>query len=101
MYFDLNALLKYLLEGFGVALAAYYIPRRNMNLQEVAMIALTAAATFAMLDKYAPSIAGGARQGSGFGIGYGLSQNLPVEGFEDDMEYYGGGECDGGETDEE
>ena len=83
MYFDFRALLKYLVEGVGVALAAYYIPRRIMNLQEIAMIALTAAATFAMLDQFAPSIAAGARQGSGFGIGYGLVQNAPgLEGFE-------------------
>ncbi len=61
--------VKYLVEGFAVAIAAYYIPRRTMQLQEIAMIALTAAATFGVLDMYAPSIADGARQGAGFGIG--------------------------------
>lgn len=61
--------LKYLIEGFAVALAAYYIPRRRMNLQEIAMIAVTAAAIFAVLDMYAPSIGAAARQGAGFGIG--------------------------------
>jgi len=61
--------VKYLVEGFAVALAAYYIPQRTMQLQEIAMIALTAAATFGVLDMYAPSIAAGARQGAGFGIG--------------------------------
>ena len=61
--------IKYLVEGFAVALAAYYIPRRRMNLQEIAMIAVTAAAIFAVLDMYAPSIGTAARQGTGFGIG--------------------------------
>ena len=61
--------LKYLIEGFAVALAAYYIPRRRMNLQEIAMISVTAAAIFAVLDMYAPSIGAAARQGAGFGIG--------------------------------
>ena len=55
-----------------VAIAAFYIPQRKMNLEEVAMIALTAAATFALLDMYAPSVGLTARQGAGFGIGANL-----------------------------
>jgi len=61
--------VKYLVEGGAVALAAYFIPRRKMDLQEVAMIAVTAAAVFAILDLYAPSVGQSARQGAGFGIG--------------------------------
>jgi len=61
--------VKYLVEGGAVALAAYFIPRRKMDLQEVAMIAVTAAAVFAILDLYAPSVGVSARQGMGFGIG--------------------------------
>lgn len=63
-------LFKYLVEGAAVALAAYFIPRgRRLSLDEVAMIAITAAATFAILDMYTPSIGGAARAGAGFGIG--------------------------------
>mgnify|MGYP003683209537 CR=1 FL=1 len=69
---DLSSLAKYLLEGVAVALAAFYIPGRNMNLQEVGLIAVTAAATFAVLDYFVPSVAMGARHGSGFGIGQNL-----------------------------
>ena len=65
--------VKYLIEGGAVAVAAYYIPKKKMNLEEVAMIAVTAAATFALLDMYAPSIGSAARQGTGFGIGANLS----------------------------
>lgn len=58
---DFNALLaraiKYLVEGLAVAVAAYYIPRKKMNLQEIAMIAVTAALTFAILDMYSPAVA--------------------------------------------
>ena len=61
--------LKYLLEGLAVAAAAYYIPQKKTSLKEVAMIALTAAATFAVLDIFAPAVASGARHGAGFGIG--------------------------------
>lgn len=69
---DLQSLMKYVVEGLAVAVAAFYIPRKQTNLQEVAMIALTAAAVFAVLDQFAPSVAAGARQGSGFGIGQGM-----------------------------
>lgn len=65
-------LVKYLLEGLAVAVAAYVIPGKTMRWSEVSMIALTATATFAILDIYAPSVGSSARQGAGFGIGAGL-----------------------------
>ena len=61
--------LKYVIEGFAVALAAYYIPQKMMQLDEIVTIGLRAAATFAVLDVLAPSIASSARMGAGFGIG--------------------------------
>ena len=64
--------IKYLVEGLMVAIAAYAIPKKGMNLDEVALIALTAAATFSILDTYVPSLAVGARSGAGFGIGANL-----------------------------
>ena len=45
--------LKYLIEGFMVAIAAYAIPKQSLKLEEVMVIALTAAATFAVLDVFA------------------------------------------------
>ena len=75
--FDLQEVVKravkYLIEGGAVAVAAYYIPKKKMNVEEIVMIAITAAATFALLDMYAPSIGNAARQGTGFGIGANLS----------------------------
>lgn len=67
-------LIKYLLEGFMVALAATVIPQRKngslaLNWAEIFLIALVAAATFALLDIFAPSISSTARQGAGFGLG--------------------------------
>jgi hypothetical protein len=64
--------IKYLVEGLAVAIAAYYIPSKKMNLQEIAVIALTAAATLAVLDLLAPTVGMGARHGAGFGIGASL-----------------------------
>jgi len=81
---DLQSVIKYVLEGLAVAVAAYFIPRKTVDIKEIAIIALTAAATFAILDQFAPGVAMGARQGSGFGIGYNITTGL--EGFEDEKE---------------
>uniref|UniRef100_A0A6C0KFF0 Uncharacterized protein n=1 Tax=viral metagenome TaxID=1070528 RepID=A0A6C0KFF0_9ZZZZ len=70
---DLNELvtrgIKYIVEGIMVAIAAFAIPKRSLKLDEVLLIALTAAATFSILDAYLPSMAVAARSGAGFGIG--------------------------------
>lgn len=81
---DVQSLVKYLLEGLAVAAAAYYIPRKSADLNEILMIAVTAAAVFAVLDHFAPAVSGGARQGAGFGIGYNITSGL--EGFDDHEE---------------
>ena len=74
--FDITELIKrvikYLIEGLMVAIAAFAIPKRSLNLEEIALIALTAAATFAILDTYIPSMVVTARSGAGFGIGANL-----------------------------
>lgn len=74
--FDINELvkrvIKYLVEGLMVAIAAYAIPKRSLNLEEIALIALTAAATFSILDTYVPTMGVTARSGAGFGIGANL-----------------------------
>ena len=62
-------LIKYLLEGSMVAIAAFLIPKKSPDLSEVLVIALVAAATFSLLDLFAPSIGNSARVGSGFAIG--------------------------------
>jgi ABC-type Co2+ transport system permease subunit len=73
---DFNELLKraikYLVEGLMVAIAAFAIPKKSINLDEIALIALTAAATFSILDTYIPSMGINARSGAGFGIGANL-----------------------------
>ena len=68
----LKRAIKYLVEGLMVALAAFAIPKKSLNLDEVALIALTAAATFSILDTYIPAMAVSARSGAGFGIGANL-----------------------------
>ena len=76
MGIDLGELLKraikYLVEGMMVAIAAFAIPKKSLQLDEIALIALMAAATFSILDTYVPSMGETARTGAGFGIGANL-----------------------------
>jgi len=54
MNFDMVELfkraVKYLVEGLLVAIAAYAIPQKSLKLDEIALIALTAAATFSIFS---------------------------------------------------
>ncbi len=68
----IKRIIKYLVEGFMVAIAAYAIPKRSLNMEEILMLALTAAATFSILDTYIPTMSVSARSGAGFGIGANL-----------------------------
>ena len=78
--FDLGELvkraIKYLVEGLIVALAAYAIPKKSLNFEEIAVIALTAAATFSLLDVFIPAVAQSGRSGLGFSIGTGLAGGI-------------------------
>lgn len=68
----MKRIFKYLIEGVFVAIAAFTIPKKSLNLDEVFIIGLMAAATFSVLDVFVPSIAASARGGAGFGIGANL-----------------------------
>jgi ABC-type Co2+ transport system permease subunit len=74
----INRAIKYIVEGIIVALAAYVIPKQSLKVEEVVVIALTAAATFSVLDVFIPSMGATARQGAGAGIGLGVIGGLPV-----------------------
>lgn len=70
-------LVKYLTEGLAVGIVGMILvmngKNKNNNVNDqinyVVIMAVTAAAVFAVLDMWAPSISGSARQGAGFGLG--------------------------------
>jgi hypothetical protein len=68
----IKRVIKYLVEGIMVAIAAYAIPKKSLNVEEISIIALMASATFAVLDVFVPTMASSARGGAGFGIGANL-----------------------------
>jgi len=64
-------ILKYLIEG-GVIMLAASLLSPTLQLAEIAVLGLTAAATFSLLDFVAPSVSMSARSGAGYGIGLNL-----------------------------
>jgi hypothetical protein len=65
----LGRVLKYFFEGIAVGLACYFTPKSKLAMDEIVIIAITAAVVFAILDMYTPQISNAARMGTGFGIG--------------------------------
>ena len=76
MYIDfrevLKKVIKYIVEGLMVAIACFAIPKKSLDIEEIAILALVAAATFSILDTYIPPMGESARTGAGFGIGANL-----------------------------
>ena len=68
----MKRVIKYLLEGLMVAIAAFAIPQKSLQIDEIALLALVAAATFSILDTFIPTMGTNARTGAAFGIGANL-----------------------------
>lgn len=69
----INNLVKYIVQGIAVGIAAYVIPNRKTNIHEIMIISVIASLTFFVLDIFTDDIAKGARLGTGFGIGMALA----------------------------
>jgi len=79
--FDINEIIKraikYLIEGLVVAIAAFAIPKKSLNIEEILVLSLTASSIFAILDTYMPSTSVSTKQGVGLGIGLRLAGVVP------------------------
>ena len=75
--FDLAELIKrvikYLVMGLIIAVVSIVIPKKSLNVEEIVILALSAAATFSILDVFLPTIGDSARNCPGLGFGLGLS----------------------------
>lgn len=67
-------MLRALVEGLAVAVAAVFIAKRSLPVGDVLKVALTAAVVFLVLDSnlLSPVYGMSARQGAGFGLGANL-----------------------------
>ena len=68
----MKRVIKYLVEGLMVAIAAFAIPQKSLKIDEIALLALVAAATFSILDTFIPVMGASARNGAGMGVGFHL-----------------------------
>lgn len=62
-------IIKYILEGVAIALVAYYFMSNKLSVKDIFILGVSAAASFAILDQFSPTVALGARFGAGLGIG--------------------------------
>lgn len=63
-------LLFRVIEALAITVAIYLVTRRTLQWSEMAMLVITITITFMVLDLFAPRVGVGARQGSGFGLGF-------------------------------
>jgi len=70
--------IKYLIEGLVVGLVVFVLPKKQLHVEEIVIIALTAAATFSILDVFIPSMGVSARNGAGLSLGAGIVGGLPI-----------------------
>jgi len=61
--------VKYVLEGLVVAIAAILLPKSKPDFEAVIALALVAACTFAITDTLMPSLTYPIKLGAGFGVG--------------------------------
>lgn len=52
----MKRVVKYVVEAVIVAIACVAIPKKALDLEEIALIALVSAATFSILDTYMPRL---------------------------------------------
>ena len=69
----IKRIIKYLVMGLVIAVVSIVIPKKSLNLEEIVILALSAAATFSILDVFLPTVGDSARTVLGFGVGLGLS----------------------------
>lgn len=72
-------IIKYILEGAMVGIAAALIPKKQPSLEEILTISLVAAATFSILDLMAPALSSSARLGVGAALGAGIVGGVPIK----------------------
>jgi len=70
--------VKYVLEGLVVGFACMVLLKQKPDFEGCIAVALVAAATFAILDLFAPTIGASARIGSGLGMGLGIVGGVPM-----------------------
>lgn len=66
-----KTIAKYFIQAFAIIIVAHWIQKGmgRINVREILLLAAIGAATYFVLDIFAPSVGNAARVGAGFGIG--------------------------------
>jgi len=71
--FDMSELIKriikYLVMGFMISLCLFFIPKKSISYDEIALVSLSSAAIFSIMDTYLPSFSNSVKTGAGIGVG--------------------------------
>jgi len=84
---SLASIFAYILEAVAIGVGVFFITKKNIGLAELGTLVITIALSFMILDLWSPGVASGARQGSGFGLGWSMVGGSPnpeqyYEGYE-------------------
>jgi len=69
----IKRIIKYLVEGIIVSLVAFLVVKKPLDLEDILILGLTAAAAFSIMDTYLPSMGQQLRQGTSLGLGLHLA----------------------------
>jgi hypothetical protein len=70
---SVKRLIRYLLEGIAVSLAAHLVGKNKLDIQTIVLLGVTASAVLSILDVFSPTIGSATRSGAGLGLGAGIS----------------------------
>ena len=71
-------LVKYVIEGIAVGLAAYFVARQKLKRDEIMIIAFTAAVVLIILDTFSTQIGDSTRLGAGVALGAKIVGGIPM-----------------------
>jgi hypothetical protein len=71
-------IVKYLIEGLAVGAAAWVVGRRKLKMEEVVIIAITAAVTLIILDTFSAQVGDSTRFGAGVALGAKIVGGIPM-----------------------
>lgn len=71
-------IVKYLIEGLAVGAAAWAVGRRKLKMEEVVIIAITAAVTLIILDTFSAQVGDSTRLGAGVALGAKIVGGIPT-----------------------
>jgi hypothetical protein len=71
-------IVKYLIEGLAVGAAAYAVGHKKLKMNDIVVIAITAAVVLIILDTFSAQIGDSTRLGAGVALGAKIVGGIPM-----------------------